>query len=394
MGACRAARRPRGAAWTVGTAGVADPTATDMVSARAIPRARGIRTENGMGDSLRAPCRLRPVRPVPYPAGVRRSLVPTFFVLGTVLSVGCAEPPVRSGPSGVPSAPESERGAKATAAFWTALHGSLYARLDGVTDELTAVYVDDPGDAGVALLLAQAHAWRVAERRRLESPDPRVADSLVLAESYFERAQSLSPGDDRISGWLGGIRLAIGDVHQDARATARGYADLEKSPRRWPAFNGFTVGYAMMQLPPNHRRYDDGLAAYWRAAEACAGSKLDRSNPDFSDRVSAAAEAGGVCRNGWIAPHAFEGFFMAMGDAVLKTGEVSVARRLYQNAKLVPTYTRWPYRKELEERLKGVDARAKRYADGESSNDPLTMAETEYACTGCHAGDVSTYDAP
>lgn len=316
------------------------------------------------------------------------------LVLGLTVGAGCAETAVRTAREKRPAASNSELADQATDAFWATFHDSLYDNLEPVVFQLTAAYLEQPRDPEIALLLAHAHFWKLAERRR-KDPDPRVTDSLLLAEKYFEEAARLDPSDDRILGWLGGVRLAIGDVHQDAKSTTQGFFDLKESVRRWPQFNGFSMGYVMMQLPPGHRRYDEGVKAYWRSVDSCAGRKVDRANPDFKPYV--ADEWKGrraVCGNSWIAPHNFEGFFMGMGDALLKSGDVKAARVLYENAKLAPRYEQWPYRKELEERVQGLEARAARYADSEPNNDPLTMVETEYACTGCHAGDVSGYTAP
>ena len=316
------------------------------------------------------------------------------FCLFAIAGAGCAKTAVRAARDKRPEPSRSELASGATDAFWATFHDSLYDNLDPVVFQLTAAYLEQPRDPELALLLGHAHFWKLAERRRLD-PDPRVTDSLILAEKYFEEAARLDPDDDRILGWLGGVRLAIGDVHQDARATTQGFFDLKESVRRWPQFNGFSMGYVMMQLPATHRRYDDGLGAYWRSVDTCAGKKVDRSNPDFAPYMGGEwTGRRAVCGNGWIAPHNFEGFFMGMGDAVLKSGDVVTARVLYENARLAPGFEQWPYRKELQERLKGLDARAARYADGEPSNDPLTMVETEYACTGCHAGDVSAFERP
>lgn len=44
-----------------------------------------------------------------------------------------------------------------------------------------------------------------------------LTDHLILAERYFEEARRLAAGDERIPGWLGGVQLALGTVHQDER---------------------------------------------------------------------------------------------------------------------------------------------------------------------------------
>ena len=71
------------------------------------------------------------------------------------------------------------------------------------------------------------------------------------------------------------------------------------------------------------------------------------------------------------------------GLAALELGDVEVAKAFYGNAKLV-AYEDWGYRATLEQRLKGVVARAALYADGQPGNDPVLAFHSEHACVMCH----------
>jgi hypothetical protein len=48
-----------------------------------------------------------------------------------------------------------------------------------------------------------------------------------------------------------------------------------------------------------------------------------------------------ACWNSWIAPHNFEGFFLNMGDMLVKVGDWRTAQKIYANAKLSPDYANW-----------------------------------------------------
>jgi hypothetical protein len=74
-----------------------------------------------------------------------------------------------------------------------------------------------------------------------------------------------------------------------------------------------------------------------------------------------------------------------MGDALVKHGDVAVARVAYHDAQLVKDYLSWPYKSELEERLAAdLNAREALYDDADPSNDPPIFVANA-SCTGCHA---------
>ena len=77
--------------------------------------------------------------------------------------------------------------------------------------------------------------WTLSERSRVgDARDPRITDFAILAEHYFGEAANLAPYDDRIAGWQGGVRLALGEIHADERTTRTGYFQLRDSVRRYP----------------------------------------------------------------------------------------------------------------------------------------------------------------
>jgi hypothetical protein len=88
-----------------------------------------------------------------------------------------------------------------------------------------------------------------------------------------------------------------------------------------------------------------------------------------------------VCWNSTIAPYNFEGFFMNMGDMLVKAGDPGTARKVYANAKLSPTYASWPYRAVLEQRLTDAETNVAGFRAGTGT--PM-MGRSAYSCMACH----------
>ena len=59
-----------------------------------------------------------------------------------------------------------------------------------------------------------------------------------------------------------------------------------------------------------------------------------------------------ACWNSWIAPHNVEGFYLNMGDMLVKNGDWEKAVEIYSLAKQVPQYENWTYKGVLEKRIK------------------------------------------
>lgn len=86
-----------------------------------------------------------------------------------------------------------------------------------------------------------------------------------------------------------------------------------------------------------------------------------------------------ACWNSWIAPHNFEGFFLNMGDMLVKSGEWETAQKIYGLAKLSPDYVNWKFAPLLDQRIK----------DAKSNITPFTankgiMANSKFSCMACH----------
>jgi hypothetical protein len=215
-----------------------------------------------------------------------------------------------------------------------------------------------------------------------------VTDDAVMARKYFQEAVTLNPSDARYLGFLASATLAEGSIHRDERLIRRGYYLLRDSIKAWPEFNLFTGGYVMSRQPATSPRFREGLDWQWRSLDECAREKVDRRAPDFSRFMPLATTQGNkrVCWNSWIAPHNFEGFFLNMGDMLVKSGEWQTAQKVYANAKLSPDYDGWKFRGVLEERIEAAEANVALFNAPESPGGakPRIMFASEFSCMACH----------
>lgn len=311
----------------------------------------------------------------------------TVWALGLLVLTGCEWAAIQSAPEKTADPAQTELSRKARETFWAALHAGDYAQAPDVIRLLTAAYLENPKQPEITLLLAHAHLWTIAERVRRPELDPRITDHAILAERYFMEAHRLNREDDRILGWLGGIQLALGSIHQDERLTRRGYYLLHDAIRRYPEFNYFSAGYPLSSLPVQDEKFQEGVEDMWQDLALCAGEPIDRVNPDYRKYMALETSTGPkrVCWNSWIAPHNFEGFFLNMGDMLVKQGHVEPARRIYAIARLSKDYGAWRYKDLLEERIATADERARLFRGPDSQQHPETMFRSAHACTACHA---------
>src|SRR5207244_10699356 len=100
-------------------------------------------------------------------------------------------------------------------------------------------------------------------------------------------------------------------------------------------FNLFVRALIDGQLPTSDPAFAQGVDALWKTLDLCAGEPVDRANPDFTRYLGRKTSTGvqRVCWNDEQAPHNFEGFFLYMGDLVVKSGDAATGAKLYANAK-------------------------------------------------------------
>ena len=313
-----------------------------------------------------------------------------FSIIVTIILIPILTPffAVQFAPEKIAQASQSDLAKQASFTFWENFHAGNYDKIPDIRFLLTAAYVENPNDPQIALLLAHTHLWSLAERDR-EAQDPLITDHAILAERYFSEAARLTPEDARIPGWLGSVKLALGSIHQDEKATREGYFMLKEAVELWPEFNNFTAGFAVSGLAADSDIYQEGLAYQWHNIDVCiesTGESIDRTHPDYSSYLVLETTTGPkrTCWNSTIAPHNFEGFFLNMGDMLLKNGDTEAATHIYQIAQLSPDYDSWPYKSVLEARLTNLDSLAQQFLTADLESQPEIMFNSSYNCMACH----------
>jgi hypothetical protein len=290
-------------------------------------------------------------------------------------------------PEKTPSAVSSERAKEANAKFWDAFHGGRYEQLAGVIESLTAAYLENPRDVDTTAHLGFAHIWAYGERAHLDKPAPTIADHIVLSRKYFAEAVRLAPRDQRFKGFLASLELAEGAVDGNEKLSRKGYSDLLRAVEGWPEFNLFTAGYVLSQLPFTDPIYSEAVDFQWRNVDACAGEKVDRRTARYDKYMVLETKTGPkrACWNSWFAPHNFEGFFLNMGDMLVKQGDPITAQRVYANAKLSKTYQEWPFKSVLADRIEHAPDNVVLFRGPPAGEKIRTMMiSSTFSCTACH----------
>jgi hypothetical protein len=139
--------------------------------------------------------------------------------------------------------------------------------------------------------------------------------------------------------------------------------------------------------PRDDAKFREGLLDLWHNLDLCAGEAIDRKNPEYRPFMSRETHNGParVCWNSEIAPHNFEGFFLAMGDMLVKQGDPATARKVYAFARLSSAYDGWAYKPLLESRIAQAEDSARRFENADPKQHPEIMFNSAQACTACHA---------
>ncbi len=324
------------------------------------------------------------------PAPGWRARAPLVAALAAALLAGCSSVAVQMAPAKQPAATRSAAALQADTVFWQALHAGDYDAIPRAMVAMKAAYLQDPTDAVTAARVGFLHIWRLAESGRQAERSPSITDDAVLARRYFQEAAALNPGEARYQGFLGSTLLAEASIHRDEKLTRQGYYTLLSAIDAWPEFNLFTAGYTMSNQPADSPRFQQALEWQWKTLDLCAGETVDRRNPDFGRYMARATTEGPkrACWNSWIAPHNFEGFFLNMGDMLVKSGDWQTAQKVYANARHSPAYASWAYAPVLERRMADAQANVALFSAptrGAAAGAPARMMfGSTYACSGCH----------
>lgn len=309
-----------------------------------------------------------------------------FILIFCTLLSSCEQIAILTTPKIKPEYSKTATVAKAEAEFWKTLHQGEYQNIPNVDKLLTAAYLENPHDPNIAAHIGFLHIWKITERQRTHTADPLITNEIRLSNKYFSDAVALTPNNPIYQGFLGDTQLVEGQIFKNKREEVHGYFRLKRAINAWPEFNYFTAGYPMSQLPANSEHFKEGLEWQWLTLDACAGKRVDRKNPDFSPYMHLETQNGTkrACWNSSIAPYNFEGFFMNMGDMLVKSGDVQTAVIIYKNATLARNYHAWPYRNRLEQRIKNAKENVRYYQQDSHYPDHTILFNSGYGCVACH----------
>ena len=189
------------------------------------------------------------------------------------------------------------------------------------------------------------------------------------------------------------MHVIEGDIHGDEKLTTKGYFLGKESIRAWPSFNLFTVGYVMSTIKHTNPLFQEAVEWQWKAMEECYGERVDRADPNIEQYLALEEpepdkQRRRACWNSWIAPHNVEGFYLNMGDMLVKSGHWETGVKIYENAKRVQQYETWPFKGELERRIQEAEANVERfrrqYPRSQVIREPTLMINSSFSCVVCH----------
>jgi hypothetical protein len=271
----------------------------------------------------------------------------------------------------------------ADAFFWDRFHAGDYGAIPEILDRLEAGLAEQPDDPSLSRHVPWTHIWRLAELARGSTTPEQLFESLGATRPGFARARDLNPGDARVLGFLAGITLGEGIILGDSALYDEGTALFAEAIAAWPDFN-YQLGLHPEPAPRDHPGFQLGLAA-WANIDVCAASSSTGRTRTWQRRSTRNAQGTlRVCWNSWIVPFNLEGFFLNLGDMLVKDGQVATGVQVYEAARLADNYDRWPYRATLEERIVNAAENATRFNEEPPVPGHAIMFESPYSCTGCH----------
>lgn len=286
------------------------------------------------------------------------AVVVFLVALSATFAVRLAQADDGAYPGRAPVAVAAEKG------FFQAFNGGAPADRSAPLRLLMAAYATDPNDSRTNLLLGLDHLWMAAEGGRT---DPRVIADLMLADRFLARAQTLDPLDQRIPSWRVPVRLSLAAIEREPGRQKEIVGDLLAAYEKSPNFHSFTVALLGYGNPKDSPEFQRGLAVL--------------------DKVKC-GEGEDACQDRPRWPHNREGFITFRADYELKAGHRDRAAELLHKVQAEPGYATWPFRGEVEDRLKNLDRYAGLYADADPRNDPpmLMASEKGTVCQTCHRG--------
>jgi len=281
--------------------------------------------------------------------------------------------------------------------FWQVYHGNDYSQIPQVEQQLQQAIQLDPRNPTLYALLGAAHFWHIGEVARDPDPrDPALAQDMPDAVVQFGQALDLDYYtqhwlgyiyDDHLPGYLGITTVHLGQMTGDPSLIAKGDQILDFAAYQFPEFNNFNRWAAHNSDPRDSATYQKALDSLWQGLDVCAGTKINRTNPDLTPYLGQVTSVGRKKACWWdgdLAPYSFEGYMLNFGNGLLKAGQVEQARIIFHNAHYASNYGTWPYRAVLDSiENSDLEARAALYADNPNNEPPFGVPNR--GCSYCHA---------
>ena len=278
--------------------------------------------------------------------------------------------------------------------FWENFHKGNYEKIDSILHYLSASYIENPNNLESISHLGFTHIWALTERSKNDTISPTIIDHGTLALKYFGESYKLNTKDPRILGFLADVKMTVGNLSDDKKLSTEGYFDGKKSIHQWKEFNYFTVGYVLSQLHQDTWQFKKALEWQWKTLDECYCEKFDRENPDIKkylpmENTESNLKRKRACWNSWITPHNVEGFYLNMGDMLVKSGDWEKAIEIYTLAKQVPQYESWPFKSVLEKRIKSAKENVEKFRlpiknEKTYQIDDVMLINSSISCMACH----------
>lgn len=289
---------------------------------------------------------------------------------------------------------QSPRAATANSYFWEQFHLGNYDSIPTILEKLTSAYIENPNDIRTIDHLAFTHMWALSEHRNIVGR-ARTIEHATLAQKYFGESYLMNPNDTRMLSFLSSVKMANGKICGDPQLLKEGYLNGLKAIREWEEFSSFSLAYTLSRLPSTDDKFKEALKLMETLAERHA-SNFDANSPDTRQKIAhidwlkdSDQSQDRVFRNSWIAPHNVEGFFLAYGDMLVKSGKWEEAISVYKLSRQVQQYNDWDYKDVLQRRIDNARRNVQMFAQPVTRNeiisvDDAMLVETGIACRSCH----------
>ncbi|MCX6131069.1 MAG: hypothetical protein NTX25_18675 [Proteobacteria bacterium] len=286
----------------------------------------------------------------------------------------------------------SEEEALVDKAFFVDLNSGNYDRIAFHKQEFSRLLSKSKSHIVSQARLGFLNLWTYSERfRNPENLTPDLFQNVENCTQFFKIASKSAPKNIIYKGFSADCSMLEGLVENKLLVLASGVAQIPAAIGGLPEFNNFTIGYALTSLPYDNPIFSVGLELLFANLDVCFKTHFDRNNPDVTPFLAAFKPEGNLrfCANTAKAPHNFEGFFMVIGDVLIKAGKVDAAKAAYRSAMAIPSsFNSWPFKNQVLDRINHAQKNVEAFRNDAKPlvmpTGPTMMFHSTYSCMGCH----------